>query len=192
MGRWMPEPGYETEIFLGEHGWAPAFLDRFGVVAETSVQVPHKTRDCPTSVYLTGSEYLSEAGVYDCSLQESHTFLVPQRLLVDGIELRWLGSGTDFFESDGRLGAFASDPTGSVASLLVREDLMRSFLEQEGLALVWAVVGEKEVISGPSGWDWAGSLQFTGAFRYSPRENADDRIDGSLRYCQQFPESQSD
>jgi len=192
MGRWMPEPGDETELFLGEHGWSPAHLDRYGVTAEIDVQVRGDTPDCPPSVRLTAAEYLSAASAYDCSLENSHTFVVPQRLLIDGMDLRWGGNDADFLDVDGQLGAFASNPVGSDASLLVREDLLRRFLERERLALIWTVVGEKEMIGGARRSDWSGSLRFTGAYRFSPREAADERIEGALSFCHQFPESRAD
>ena len=137
MGRWMPEPRPEYEIFLGEHGWSPAFLDNFDEVAESPVHTQPDSPECPTSVYLTAAEYVSEANAYDCSLERTHTFLVPQQSLIDGLGLRWLGSEADYYDTSGRLAAFASDPAGSDASLMVREDLMRRYLDRERLALVW-------------------------------------------------------
>ena len=187
-GSWMPEPSDETRIFLGEHGWSPAFLDRQEVDTDTVVQTRPEMPDCPTSVYLTAFEYLNESGDYDCSLQNSHTFVVPERMLIDGMDIRWGGGDCDFFDADGHLGAFASDPSGSTTSLLVREDLFRQFLERERLALVWTVLGEKELIGGQGARRWTGSLQFTGAYRFNAAENEDSEIDGGLRFDWKFPE----
>ena len=188
MGRWMPEPWHENEIFVGEHGWSPAYLDRQGIDGETVVHTRPETPDCPTPVYLTASEYLNESGNYDCSLQDSHIFVVPERLLVEGMALRWGGGDTEFFDATGQLAAFASDPSGGATSLLVREDLIAQFLERERLALVWTVLGEKELIGGRGARRWTGSLQFTGAYRFDPAANEDHRIDGGLRFDWQFPE----
>ena len=191
MGRWMPESGYETRIFVGEHGWSPAFLDRQGVDTDTVVQTGPETPDCPTSFYLTAFEYLNESGDYDCSLQNSHTFVVPERMLIDGMDLRWGGGDPDYFDADGHLAAFASDPSRSTTSLLVREDLIRQFLERERLALVWTVLGEKELIGGQGARRWTGSLQFTGAFRFNAAENEDSEIDGGLRFDWKFPKTET-
>ncbi len=188
MGRWMPEPWHETEIFVGEHGWSPAYLDRQGVDAETVVHTQPETPDCPAPVYLTASEYLHESGNYDCSLQDSHTFVVPERMLVEGMALRWGGGDTEFFDATGQLAAFASDPIGDTTSLLVREDLIAQFLERERMALVWTVLGEKELIGRRDARRWTGSLQFTGAFRFNPAGNQDSEIEGGLRFDWQFPE----
>lgn len=188
MGRWMPEPGYETEVFLGEHGWSPADLDRQRVGPGTVVQTRSGTPECPTSVYLTAFEYLNESGDYDCSLQTSHKFVVPERMLIDGMDLRWGGGDSDFFDANGNLAAFASDPSGSTTSLLVREDLIRYLLDREGLALVWTVLGEKELIGGRGARRWTGSLQFTGAYHFNPAGNEGSEIDGGLRFDWQFPE----
>jgi len=188
LGLRMPEPGHETEIFLGEHGWSPAYLDKYGGAPEISVRVPIETPDCPTTVYLTAAEYLSEGSSYDCSLQDSHTFLVPQLLLTDGMDLRWRGHDTDFLDIDGQLAAFASDPVESDASLLIREDLLRRFLEREGLALVWTVIGEKELTSGRDAGKWSGSLELTGGYRFNPAGRVHNQVEGSLRFDLRFPE----
>ena len=187
LGRWMPEPRDEIDTFLGEHVWAPAFMAGIGVNAEDPIPVEHESRICPTDVRITASAYLSEANGYDCSVEQSHSFLVPYPLLVRGMELRWLGNSADFFDSEGSLAAFDPDPTGSDASLLVREDLLAQFLEGQRLALVWTVLGEKMTVGGRSGSDWTGSLHITGAFRYIPDANDDDRISGDLRFRQRFP-----
>lgn len=191
MGRWMPEPWHETEIFVGEHSWSPAYLDRQGIDAETVVHTQPETPDCPTPVYLTASEYLNESENYDCSLQDSHTFVVPERMLVEGMALRWDGGGTEFLDAAEQLAAFASDPTGSSTSLLVRENLIAQFLERERLALVWTVLGEKELIAGRGARRWNGSLQFTGAYRFNPAKNQGSEINGGLRFDWQFPEEGS-
>ncbi len=190
LGRWMPEPQYESDVFLGEHGWSPASMEGLGADVDKPVQVIHEPVDGPVPVYLTACEYLSEARGYDCSIEESHMFLVPSPLVISGMELRWSGNGADFHDSEGQLATFDPEPIASDASLLVREGLLRQFLERDGLALVWTVLGEKMAVGGTG--DWAGSLHFTGAYRYEPEATGDDRIQGALRFRQQYPESRND
>lgn len=190
IGQWMPEPRYETEIFLGEHGWSPAYLDTQGVDTDTVVDTPPETPECPAPVYVTAFAYLNESGDYDCSLQDSHRFAVPEPVLIDGLDLRWGGEDSGFFDAAGQLGAFASDPRGSATSLWVREDLIRQFLVRDRLALVWTVVGEKELIGGRGSRRWTGSLRFTGAYRFEPAGNEELRIDGGLCFDWQFPEDE--
>ena len=191
-GRWMPEPQDETTVFVGEHGWSPAFADMFGDGSAYPIDVSRAPTPCPAPVHLTTSEYLREAGGYDCSFEDSRRFLVPSPIMIDRMGLRWLGNSADFYDSDGRVASFDPDPTGSDASLLVREESVRQLLEQEGLALVWTVLGEKMTVGGRSSWDWAGSLHITGAFRYLPDADADNCIQGELRFRQQFPEAGGD
>ena len=188
----MPEPQHESDVFLGEHGWSPASIDSLGVNPVEPVRAPHKSSDCPVPVYLTTCEYLSEAGGFDCSIGESHAFLVPHPLLISGMDLSWFGDSANFYDSEGHLAAFDPDHTGIDAHLWVREDLLSQFLEREGLALVWIVLGEKETIAGARGWDWAGSLHYTGAYRYEPEATVDERIQGELRFRQQYPESRNE
>ena len=189
-GRWMPEPQHESDVFLGEHGWSPASMEGLGAEFDKPVQVIHEPVDGPVPVYLTACEYLSEARGYDCSIEESHMFLVPSPIVISGMELRWSGNGADFHDSEGQRATFDPEPIGSDASLLVREGLLRQFLERDGLALVWTVLGEKMAVGGTG--DWAGSLHFTGAYRYESEATGDDRIQGALRFRQQYPGSRND
>ena len=190
LGRWMPEPQHESAVFLGEHGWSPASMEGLGADVDKPVQVIHEPVNGPVPVYLTACEYLSEARGYDCSIEESHMFLVPSPIVISGMELRWSGNGADFHDSEGQLATSDPEPIGSDASLLVREGLLRQFLERDGLALVWTVLGEKMAVGGTG--DRAGSLHFTGAYRYEPEATGDERIQGELRFCQQYPESRND
>ena len=192
MGHWMPEPHPDTDVFLGEHGWSRASLETLGADANKPVQVTYESTDCPTPVFLTACEYLSEAAGYDCSIEVSHNFLVPHPLLISGMQLRWFGNDADFCDNEGRLAAFDPDPTGSAASLLVREDLLAQFLEREGLALVWTVLGEKMIVGGWKRGGWRGSLRFTGAYRYDADPKNADRIRGALSYRLKTPESPAD
>ena len=102
--------------------------------------------------------------------------------------MRWLAkargaaspclAGADFVDQSGNLAAF--DPTAheyGPAGLLLREDLLGDYLEREGLALIWAVNGDK--LTAPPGrdWRWDGFLHFSGAYRY-----ASEHVTGGLTF----------
>lgn len=161
-GRWMPEPQDEIDEYLGEHGWAPAYsLGSPGNVHDP-IQVKHESANCPAEVFLSAGAYLNEANGYDCSLDQSHTFLVPHPLLISGMGLRWSGNSAECRDTNGALAAFDPDATGRDAFLLMREDLLARYVKSHGLALMWTVLGEKMTVGGRRGWDWTGSLHITG------------------------------
>ena len=182
-GGWMPRPEPASQLFLGEHGWSPAFMDTLG--ATDSAYVP-ESRDgivCPIELRAAAFEYYGRCGGYDCSAREERTFYVPSPEFIQAMGLRLSGAGGDFVDSEGRLAAF--DPTvqqSGPPGLLLREDLLADYLEQSGLALVWSVAGEKEAFS--AGWSssWNGSRRFSGAYRYTP-----SGIEGALSHQLQLP-----
>ena len=67
----------------------------------------------------------------------------PNSHLVDAMNLCWTGHEAGFVDSDGMLVAF--DPCvneDDSAALLMREKSLAHYLDETGLALVWAIVGQ--------------------------------------------------
>jgi hypothetical protein len=68
--------------------------------------------------------------------------------LIEGLRVDWRGQEGMFFNAHGTL--IASDPSvreaGPGALVVAREPLL-AFLEREGLAIFWAVFGERQVIA---------------------------------------------
>ena len=50
-----------------------------------------------------------------------------------------------FYDLDGKLAAFDTDLTQKVNSVVVRKDILDSFLSKTGMKLVWLVDAEKEI-----------------------------------------------
>ena len=68
-------------------------------------------------------------------------------------------------DRDGNLAAF--DPTAHEEgpfALLMREDLLREYLDRAGLALCWEVIGEKRVVGSIYREHNPGVLRLTGAY----------------------------
>ena len=143
-------------IFFGEYGWSPAFrssygLDEFsGDVRSASSSHPYSPSKFDGSVDLGGL------------LSGPHTWLrVPSFDLVENRGLQWQGRNAEFVDADGKLAAY--DPTADKEgpnSLLVREDIMRNYLKENGLTLCWRIGGDKEFSygdgddPGTSDMDW--------------------------------------
>ncbi len=131
-----------SQVFLGEYGWAPAF--RF--YSDGSCDDPFE--DCPVSIKNAAVEYQKESKGFDCSVNEGYKLNLPSQDLLINMGLSWTGRAADFADYEGRLTAF--DPTALSAgpsSLLLREDALRTYLDKQGLELCWMVNGEKRVLA---------------------------------------------
>jgi hypothetical protein len=163
MGRWMPEPTRLYEVFLGEHGWAPASRYYQRDYYEGKVwRQPRKS--CPVEVQVFSFDYLNEQSTADCSLDETISLNLPRAELITPLDLRWTGLGADFTHQ-GEVAAF--DPTvheNGPAALLLREDFLRDFLAREQLRLCWVVIGEKQVIGPGAGGNYYGRVNLSGAY----------------------------
>ena len=108
-----------------------------------------------------------------------------QRLLPRGLhgisaafELNWTGRGADFVDRESNLAAF--DPTAHAdgpTALLVRDDLLRRYLNESDMALCWTVIGEKRIIGREANRLYQGALHISGAYTLG-----DDGRDGFLKF----------
>lgn len=168
-GRWMPEEPEMYGLLLGEHGWSPAFNQSYGAYfAGTGWS---KSERCPVAIRPIAFQYHAETNNFDCSVEESYSLRLPHHELVRSLGLKWSGTGADHLDHQGQLGVL--DPTAhenGPTALLVREDLMREYLSQNGLALCWTILGEKWVLGEMSSRSiptYYGSLRLSGAYRYT-------------------------
>lgn len=163
-GRWMPDAAEVYRMFLGEHAWAPAsrYFQQHYYGDDGWTQPSH---DCPVKIRTVSLRYLREAGGFDCSVDESYTLRLPVSELVSGLGIRWNGNGADFIDGAGQIAA--QDPTVHAkgpSALLLRKDLLQEFLKREGLAICWAVLGEKRVLSPGLGGPYHPALRMSGAY----------------------------
>lgn len=160
--RWMAEPPSDGDLFVGEHGWGPAFHNtledhrHFTIPDDMNYQIP---------VQMATFGYDTSGGEYDCSGITPQTLYVLHPRVIEVMGLRWSGHGTDYVDAHGSLAAFdprAYEPGPS--ALLIREDLLDDYLESRRLAVVWAMTGQKRIISADEYYDapgWTGSYQYT-------------------------------
>ena len=163
--RHMPEAASTHYMFLGEHAWSPASY-YFQQPYYGDDGWVHLAESCPVQVRNVAREYMREAGGFDCAIDETYTLRLPADDLVAGLGARWSGRGADFVDGEGRL--VAQDPTAhsqGPSAMLLRHEPLAKFLAREGLAIGWAVVGEKRAIppnfrvGSPQPW-----LRMSGAF----------------------------
>ena len=143
----MPEAATVSDMFLGEHAWAPA-SQYFQQPYHGDSGWVQPTEDCPVKLRPLTREYLREPGGFDCSIEEAHTIHLPSADVVSGLGIRWSGQNADFKDDTDHV--VAQDPTvlsEGPSALLFRDDVLREFLAREKLTVCWAVHGEKCVIS---------------------------------------------
>lgn len=177
MGRWMPEPPRNCPMFLGEYGWSPAFQHfqqtYFG--DDGWIQPNH---ECPIKVRPLSCEYSGQTNGFDCSVDERFDLRLPASDLLTGLGLRWSGNNADYLDSEGKLATF--DPTAhedGPTALLLREDLLKNYMECEKLALCWTVLGEKRVIGAGHTPKYHAALQISGVYILG-----DNGPEGSMNY----------
>ncbi len=165
----LPEPATSSKLFFGEVGWSPAFRD---LMSEFDYEGPHGNADWPRSTATlrpVAMCYLFEGAGYDCSLSESVTLYRPEWQTDESMRLKWTGKGADFANTAGEL--VASDPSAfgsGPPALIIRESDFAAYLEANGLTLIWKVQGERCAFSPGRPNTWDGSLQFWGAYEYTP------------------------
>ena len=162
MNRWMPEAPDIHDVSLGEFYWAPEFQ---AWKAEWGPDWRGRDSDyLPNEVMVTTLDYSHEGTASDRSMDDSLRICLPGKELAEGLGLRWSGVEGRFVDRDGRLAA--CDPSvfePGPGALVVRGDLLNPYLSDNGLELVWTVLGEKQLIGfGPLDHGW---LEVDGAFR---------------------------
>jgi len=178
MGRWMPESHEFYHVYLGEYPWAPAFLYHY---------IPYyhydgwadgsRYKKIPAKILVTDDQYLSSGSSIDCSTNETISVKLPAKFIID--EMSLVQSYTDgrFFDKKGDIVVF--DPSVFDEDIprhaLIRKDKLSDFLKRKGCALLWTLLGEKNMIGGgvtgqPLGW-----LEIDGAYTLNGRS----RIIGS-------------
>ena len=187
-GRWMPEPPEGYPLYVGEYGWSPAFRDLHPDYLEDRGWVKPQPRDgeeCPVAIQPASFTSLSESRGFDCSVEEGYSLRLPHRDYIDHLGLRWSGNGVDFLDEKGELAAF--DPTAhgdGPSALLLREELLKEYLKDKGLALCWTVIGEKLGVGGDTGAECRGYATMSGAYSYTG-----EKLEGFLHYRKKLPDS---
>ena len=151
-------------MFIGEYAWAPGFK----YFNDSNDEEEGPSRASGWSGCLGPAARFYHAGIsgFDCSADDAMNLLLPDHNFVDRLGLEWNGPGSEYVEKNGKVGAF--DPTATddgPTALLLREDLVRQYLAEQGLTLCWVVMGEKWVIGGRSNHEFHGALKIRGVYR---------------------------
>ena len=161
----IPDFGGSNSAFLGEYAWAPAFEQSGTPEAINAHEWCHPSGSEPSVAYGLAAHCTTAGSEYDCSADEDSatTLYLPSHLVVRGCRLTWTGIGADYVDDNSMRVAF--DPSAHEPgpnALLLRLDLLETYLSENDLELCWAVTGEKQSMGTtgqPYGW-----LQFHGAY----------------------------
>ena len=166
MGRWMPDSHEQTNIFLGEFFWSPAFKSFNTSYYGHQSWTRGDSQSLPCKVLVTADEYLQERG-YDCSIEDTISAYLPAKWIVDKMNLSWYGEEGCYSNREGQL--VAQDPSARTAgrgALLMDKSLMSEFLECEGYRIVWTLLGEKSIRnSWKKGSHFPGRMELSGYMR---------------------------
>ena len=132
-------------VFMGEHGWAPAATYRqvpLGGLDEES----RPSKNAPVHLEAVATKYPLRRSPLDDSPWENNWFEFPSQRIVKTGGLRWSGRAADFVTLDGTVAAFdPSAHTAGPSALLLSKDLVRELVDRHGISIVWTVVCVKSV-----------------------------------------------
>jgi len=102
---------------------------------------------------------------YNASQEETTSFDIPCKDILNSLRLEQKEYDGYFYSEDGTLVAFDGNLSDICDGLLIRKDYLDRYLEEHGLRLFWACLGEKQYFNGDSNqiWgDWSGFLYLDG------------------------------
>lgn len=185
LSNWeLPEARSLSSVFSREYYWSQPFnyfnkpyysgKDWTVIRDETSGR-----KAC--SVHRT-TEYFIWESEYDCSKTEPIQFYKPVNLLKDAFALDFINEEGHLIDKSGELICF--DPSVNFtapAGLLIRTDKLEGWLKENQYALVWDVVGQKQILGNNfKKGDYPGSLHFEGLYNMDKKF----KIQGTLRYSE--------
>ena len=85
---------------------------------------------------------------YDATKEESISRSFPCAQLIEMMDLRQQTEDGFYYDTSGNLAAFDTDLTQSINSVVVRKDILDTFLAKTGMKLIWLVDAEKEIHAG--------------------------------------------
>jgi len=178
-GSWMPESHDFYETFLGEYPNSIAFEDLRGDYNLWTKSVKGKD-ELPAAVVVTDDSYLNEFTL-DCSHSGSVSVKLPCKWLVNNMELRQKFLDGRFYDKEENLITLATNifEENVPSALLIDKKALIQFLDKNGYAIFWTLLGEKQLIGGNLwGGNFIGRLEISGTYAINEKHN----IAGSMNY----------
>ncbi|MED3899849.1 AVAST type 2 anti-phage system protein Avs2 [Priestia megaterium] len=179
MGRWMPENHSKYEIYYREYFWSPAYRKLKEAYEETIWKAieSYRSKEIISEVHITTESLLWEEQ-YDCSKDESISFLMPSKMIFDELELNF-GENEGEFINKGEVVCFDPSVYNKTHScLLINKKIFVDFLKENKLKVFWSVLGEKNIIGG-NAWseDDFKRMEISGVYKLN-----EDNVRGNLNF----------
>ena len=148
----MPEESDHYEVYSREYYWSPAyrfFLKEYFQGNEWKKITDRKTKDGICRAIVTTKNYLWEEEC-DASKEQTIRFLKPAETIFEGMGLEYSSEEGEFVKNEKRICFDPSVNSPSPSCLLVRKEEFLEFLNENDLAIIWTMIGEKQLIGGHS------------------------------------------
>jgi hypothetical protein len=159
-----------SNVFDREFYDAPAYLHFANTTDPKNdwIDIHHRRTGKKIADLLRTTEVYHWEKEIDCSKEEPLIFNKASRTLATGLGLRYSATEGGMVDDDGEMVCF--DPSvchRSTSGLLIKKTAMDRFLEKEDLALIWTVVGEKQVNARNwHGKKYPGRMNMSGIYTY--------------------------
>lgn len=174
----LPEHTTQYTIFKGEYFNSRAYeahaIEYYGLKEWATVYDQENGPEIG-EVSLASNQYYWEASP-DASKESSILIGIPGKILKEGLNLSASVRDGYFVDSSDRIVAF--DPSVEhkcYQYCMIRKDALCTYLNQHNLRLIWAVIGEKQVIGGNRD-EFVGRLEMSGVFALTQNQ----KIEGNL------------
>ena len=163
--RELPEARSLYSIFSREYFWSPAFdfQNKPYYDGEEWIEVYDKKEKRCIGKVLRPVEFFNWEEEYDCSKVSNIAYYKPSKTLFDGLNMNYSKKEGELIDQKNELVCF--DPsvnTQSISGLLIKKKPLYDYLDSQGLALIWTVIGEKQILG--NNWskdDYPGRLNFS-------------------------------
>lgn len=145
----LPEARNMYQVFNREFYWSPAyaFFNKPYYSGENWIKIhPRDSEESIAQLHRT-TEYFLWEEEFDCSKTSAIQFYKPVQFIVNSLNLQPSVNEGKLVDEFGQLICF--DPSvnnKSLSGLLIKKESLLQFLEKEGLALCWSVIGEKQFL----------------------------------------------
>jgi hypothetical protein len=166
-----------SNTFNREFYEAPAYLYHTDPEGDW-IDIHHHSSGRKIADVLRTTEVYHWEKEFDCSKEEAIIYNKPSRALATGLDLRYSKREGEMVDAQQQLVCF--DPSVNYRSsrgLLIKKSAMDNFLAKENLALIWTIVGEKQVNARSwKGKKYPGRMNMSGIYSYTPRESIDGKL----------------
>jgi len=168
----LPQSHNFHEVFLGEYPNSKAFEYLRGDY-NIWTKSGRGSKDMQIPVVVTDDSYLNEFTL-DCSHSGSVSVKLPCKWLVNKMKLHHKYLDGRFYDKKGNLITIATSifEESFPSALLIDKKALIEFLDKNGYAIFWTLLGEKQLIGGSySRDDFVGRLEISGAYDINMRGN---------------------